>query len=172
MVKDRHAGQSAGLSLKIYTVLYIVHTVYIQFIATGWQCTENQSRFSEIEHVFEFIWQSNNLPWVVVFRVNVKMLIKLLTTDARLSAIHVGYRSDSREVKRLHNHHMAILSTPPPPKKRLKKKQNVWKLRFFENMASLLHIWPRKWGQEFHNFTIKIPYILEMLQTNNGNNWP
>lgn len=115
LVKDRHAGQSAGLSLKIYTVLYIVHTVYIQFIATGWQCTENQSKFSEIEHVFEFIWQSNNLPWVVVFRVNVKMLINLLTTDARLSAIHVGYRSDSREVKRLHNHHMAILSTPPPP---------------------------------------------------------
>lgn len=49
LVKDRHAGQSASLSLKIYTVLYIVHTVYVQFIATGWQCTENQSRFSEIK---------------------------------------------------------------------------------------------------------------------------
>lgn len=154
MVKDRHAGQSAGLSLKIYTVLYIVHTVYIQFIATGWQCTENQSRFSEIEHVFEFIWQSNNLPWVVVFRVNVKMLIKLLTTDARLSAIHVGYRSDSREVKRLHNHHMAILSTPPPQKKKIKKTTKCVEVKIFWKYGFVIaYLTPqmRPRVSQFHN---------------------
>lgn len=84
-----------------------MHKACTHFIVRSIQCTWRISRFSKIQHIFNWIWPSDNLRCSIKDELK---NVKLLTDDAWQAAI--GYPSDTMTLKKIHVLFTSIFVTP------------------------------------------------------------